>query len=31
MTKCCAYVESMERTEKGGDPAVQSALGFKAT
>lgn len=26
-----AVVESKEHTEKGGDPAVESAMGFKAT
>jgi hypothetical protein len=29
--KCRAFVESKEHTEKGGDPAVESAMGFKAT
>ena len=31
MTICCAFVERKEHTEKGGDPAVQSVMGFKAT
>ena len=28
---CCAFVESKEHTKQGGDPAVESVMGYKAT